>query len=328
MDKVKKIPFDQYQRYGVACRAIESLRKNGESLTILEVGANTHKLLGRLLPNDNIVYLDRELPEEMQKQEEMILGDATNLNLPDASFDVVVALDVFEHIPETLREAFLTHTCRVARLLTIIGAPFDSSLTVQAEQDASNYWSSLFSFPYRWLAEHAEHGLPNLSLSKEIVTSFGFYLHTLNHGEVKLWTDLLKGHFAKESVTALAPMVSLLDQYYQDCLFLQDFSHQDTYRQFLLCSRDSNVVASVKAFFDELKVKSTESDGSYILDILKLLPLIATDINNQIVNLNLEVAKRDAIIMSITSSRSWKITRPLRFLSRLFRQCLKSLTII
>ena len=78
MDKDTSIPFDQYQRYGVAAKAINAIRVNNEPLNILEVGANTHRLLGKLLPNDRIVYLDREFPLEMQGYSDVIVGDATD----------------------------------------------------------------------------------------------------------------------------------------------------------------------------------------------------------------------------------------------------------
>jgi len=319
MDKNDSIPFDQYQRYGIAARAIEALRNNGEPFNILEVGANTHKLLGRLLPNDRIVYLDREIPLEMQVQEDIIVGDATELSLPDASFDVVVALDVFEHIPNERREAFLLHTCRVARLLTIIGAPFNFPWVVQAEREAMDYWNSMFGHPYRWLAEHAENGLPNLDSTTQTVTSFGYSLHTLRHGDVNLWVDFIKGHFAKEYVDALRPSISMFDQYYQDHLFDRDFSSPESYRQFLFCSSDSIVIQEVKTYFDVRgRASGVEVNRDFPMQLLKLLPSIATEksgLNGQIAHLNQAVAERDGQIAALYNSTSWRVTRPLRILA-------------
>lgn len=319
MDKGTSIPFDQYQRYGVAARAIEALRKNGEPLNILEVGANTHKLLGRLLPDDHIVYLDREFPLDMQGQDDIIVGDATDLSLPDASFDVVVALDVFEHIPNERRQAFLHHTCRVASLLTVIGAPFDDQFVVQAERDASDLWESLFGHPYRWLAEHAENGLPSMVKTTQALASIGYHVHTLKHGNIDLWTDLIKAHFAKEYVNALKPIVSMFDQYYQNNLFAGDFSSAENYRQFLFCSRDSIVLKKVVGYFETLvSSTSTQINDAFPLQLLKLLPSIATEkssLDRQIANLNHAVAERDAQIAALHNSISWRITRPLRIVA-------------
>jgi hypothetical protein len=305
------IPFDQYQRYGIAARAIDALRKNGEPLNILEVGANTHKILGRMLPNDRIVYLDLEIPLEMQGQEDIMVGDATDLSLLDASFDIVVALDVFEHIPHERREAFLRHTCRVARLLTIIGAPFDFPWVVQAERAALDYWDSLFSEPYRWLTEHAENGLPNLDSTSQAVNSLGYHLHTLHHGDVRLWIDFIKGHFAEVYDDSLHPVLSLLYKYYQDHLFETDFSTSTSYRQFLFCSRESIIVNKIRTFFDLLrKASNTENNNGLPIQILRLLPSVALGK----VNLNQAIAERDRQISNLIEEHnlimnfsSWKI---------------------
>jgi glycosyltransferase involved in cell wall biosynthesis len=323
MDKGTPIQFDQYQRYGIAARAIEALRKNGEQLNILEVGANTHKLLGRLLPNDRIIYLDREIPLEIQQQSDIIVGDATELTLPDASFDVVVALDVFEHIPTERREAFLSHTCRVARLLTIIGAPFDFPFVIQAEREAIAYWDSLFAHPYRWLAEHAENGLPNLDWTTQTVASMGYHQHTLRHGDVKLWVDFIKGHFAAVYVGSLQPVLSTLYQYYQDHLFEQDFSPSESYRQFVFCSRDSTIIQALKNRFDELKMSpSTNVSSDFPVQILKLIPAVAEELvtklserDKQLSERDKQLSERDIQIATLLNSTSWRVTRPLRIVS-------------
>ena len=118
--------FDQFQRYGIFARAVEHLRHVGKVFTILGVGANTHRILGKLLPNDKITCLDREIPVEMQGANDVLIGDATQLDTPDGVFDLVVALDVFEHIESPQREAFLRHISRVSRIATMLGAPFAS----------------------------------------------------------------------------------------------------------------------------------------------------------------------------------------------------------
>ena len=314
MDKAIPIPFDQYQRYGIAARAIEAIRKNGEPLNILEVGANTHKLLGRLLPNDRIVYLDQEVPLEMQGDGNIIVGDATELSLADASFDAVVALDVFEHIPNDRREAFLLHVCRIARLLTVIGAPFDYPFVVEAEREASDFWQSLFGYPHRWLAEHAENGLPNLDSTIQAVNSLGYQSHTLRHGDIKLWLAFIKGHFAKEYVNSLSPIVSIFDQYYEDHLFEHDFFPNESYRQFVFCSRESSNVQEVKDCFNQ-RGGGSEANGELVEQLVKFLPPIAIEKSC----LNQVIITRDSEIAAILNSRSWRITKPLRYVDNQLR---------
>ena len=341
MDRAESIPFDQYQRYGVVARAINALRKSNDPLNILEVGANSHKLLGKLLPNDHIIYLDREIPSEMIWQKDILVGDATELTLLDESFDVVVALDVFEHIKNDRREAFLRHTCRIARLITIIGAPFDSPSVVEAEREVIAFWDSLFSHPYRWLVEHAENGLPSLDLTSKTLSSMGYHLHILQHGDIRLWKEFIKGHFSEVCVGALKPVLSILYKYYEDVLFEQDFCSTETYRKFIFCSRDPLIVENIKAVFKSLENKPSPEVRHYLpMQLLKAIPAIAIErakLNQatrdseeqigykeeQIKNKNVQIAQQEQRVVELIHeaaelrrSTSWRITQPLRFVGR------------
>lgn len=246
---VEAIPFDQAQRYGVAAMAIEALRQPGQTFYILEVGANQHRRLDSLLPRDRIVHLDLEVPEEMKAHGNMIEGDATALTFPDGHFDVVVALDVLEHIPALKRQDFLWHTTRVAGLMTIIAAPFDNPQVRAVEADASAFWDGLMPGPYRWLVEHSELGLPDLSETQTSLTQFGRHHWSIGHGHLDLWRDMLKGHFAAEAMPELKPAIRALDDFYAKQMLMRDFSEDGVYRSFLFCSRDSSLGADFERRF-------------------------------------------------------------------------------
>ena len=108
-----KIPFDQYQRYKNTQKIIDSVRRDGERFKILEVGANEHRNLEHFLPDDDIKYLDIKLSDECINSPQYILGDATDMQFDDNYFDIIVALDVYEHIPPERRENFLSEINRV-----------------------------------------------------------------------------------------------------------------------------------------------------------------------------------------------------------------------
>ncbi|WP_318036376.1 glycosyltransferase [Cupriavidus pinatubonensis] len=341
------IQFDQFQRYGIAARAIEAARVDGKPLTILEVGANTHKLLGRLLPNDRILYLDREIPQDLQGDTDFVLGDATDLNLPDASYDVVVALDVFEHIPQDLREMFLKHTSRVARLLTLIGAPFDRPGVSEAEKEASEYWGALFHTPYRWLDEHAQNGLPDLDASVQALAASGFATQVIHHGELGLWKDFIKSHFAEVSFGALQPVMTALYRYYQDQAFDNDFA-ADSYRQFILTSRSAAVVQDVGRQLEPGVQAASDAAAKRLLrELVQLIPAVAqekaqlaaeasrlsaefarlsTDMHSAAQTIEAQqhahaelIAQHTVLQQSlsrVSHSLSWRVTRPLRLINR------------
>ncbi|WP_158793432.1 class I SAM-dependent methyltransferase [Granulicella sp. L60] len=52
-----------------------------------------------------------------------MVGSATSLPVPDKSFDVVLASDMLEHVPPTLRRQVIGEALRVARRLVIFGFP-------------------------------------------------------------------------------------------------------------------------------------------------------------------------------------------------------------
>jgi glycosyltransferase involved in cell wall biosynthesis len=271
--------FDQFQRYGIIARAIEHLRAHlqtsGQTFSILEVGANTHRLLGKLLPHDKITYLDREIPLEMQGASDIILGDATDLDMPDKSFDIVIALDVFEHIGPSQRNDFLRHIARVSRFATMLAAPFDSLAVREAENDACAYWDSLFAEPYRWLAEHAENGLPDLLQTTQHIAELGMSHVHFSHGNLALWREMLKAHFAAISLPDLrAPSVSM-DGFYRDHLLIFDTGGDETYRQFLFFSTDKSVMSQLASFPASLKASQNFPDTAPIIDVLRAMQQLA-----------------------------------------------------
>jgi len=78
----------------------------------------------------------------------------------------------------------------------------------------------------------------------------------------------------------------------------------------------------------ELLVNYFTTLGSRQIERFELLELKrhSDNLNKELSKLNVITSERDAIIKVITSSYSWRITRPLRFLARLFRPFLKSIT--
>jgi glycosyltransferase involved in cell wall biosynthesis len=286
--------FDQFQRYGIVARAIEHLRThlqtNGQTFSILEVGANTHRLLGKLLPHDKITYLDREIPLEMQGASDVILGDATDLDMPDKSFDIVIALDVFEHIAPQQRNDFLRHIARVARLATLLAAPFASAAVSEAENDACAFWGKLFAEPYRWLEEHAENGLPSLTHTKQQITELGMSHVHFGHGNLVLWREMLKAHFAAIALPDLRAPSASIDGFYRDQLLLRDVGgvndvgDDETYRQFLLFSSDKLVMAKLAEFPAMLKSSGSLPNIEPMIDVLQGMQQLAIVRSRSMVN--------------------------------------------
>jgi GT2 family glycosyltransferase len=244
--KADEIQFDQYQRYGTASGIIERCREAAETFSILEVGANVHSNLGRFLPGDRIVYLDRELPPEVRGLPQYVEGDATQLAYPDGSFDFVVALDVYEHVPPEKRRSFLSELSRVARIGVVLAAPFSTEGVVAAEAEANALWQRLASAPHPWLSEHHEHGLPNLDETVSVIVDANLRVTVLPHGSLLLWTRLMKAHFLAEHGRIPLSTVARLDTAYNQFANAGD-SSGPVYRHFLVIARQDRLTHAATA---------------------------------------------------------------------------------
>src|SRR6185503_7534180 len=152
---VTRLPFDRYQRYARAARAVEALRVGGRPLRVLEVGANFHRDLERFLPADTVVYLDLRAPDDAGAAGSFVRGDGSASPFRSDAVDVVVALDVLEHVAPARRAALVAEALRVAARAVVIAAPFDSPEVVALDARLHDYFRELHGRDFVWLAEHA-----------------------------------------------------------------------------------------------------------------------------------------------------------------------------
>ncbi|GIO88502.1 hypothetical protein J25TS5_54340 [Paenibacillus faecis] len=230
--------FDQYQRYNNARKIIDGLRLNNETFRILEVGANEHRNLEKFLPMDSITYLDIQLPEELIGEPNYILGDATNMSFPDGEYDIVVALDVFEHIPPEKREQFIDELHRVSSMLCIITAPFHSRQIVEAESRVNTVFKSLFNKDFIWLKEHMENGLPNKDSLINFLNERKINFRMLEHGKIDIWERLMGIHFFAARNPILGYYREEIDKFYNANIFDYDYSSNDSYRMVLILEKN------------------------------------------------------------------------------------------
>ena len=239
-------PFDQYQRYKTTSLIIENIRTQNECFSILEIGANEHKNLEKFLPNEKIRYLDINLPEALKDDPKYILADATNMpQINDNSFDIVIALDVFEHIPKDLRKKFLKEIQRVSKKMFILAGPFDETGVNEAEIRVNQYYKTKFGEDYIWLKEHIENGLPNLNKTVNFLNStHNNKLQVFKHGSLEVWEQLIRLHFEVADNSVLQDYRMEIDKYYNEYIYKNDISEK-CYRNFLIFSKDENQVSDV-----------------------------------------------------------------------------------
>ncbi|OAB41816.1 class I SAM-dependent methyltransferase [Paenibacillus antarcticus] len=232
--------FDQYQRYNNVRNIINELRVDGETFRILEVGANEHRNLEKFLPLDNITYLDIQLPEELIDDPNYILGDATNMSFSDNEYDVIVALDVFEHIPEEKRNQFIDELYRVSSQICVITAPFHSQQTVDAESRVNTVYKSLFNKNFIWLEEHMDNGLPKPDILTSYLDSKNISYKMIGHGSLDIWERLMGIHFFAANNPRLGLYRQEIDKFYNSYLFDYDYM-EESYRKIVILHKNGNL---------------------------------------------------------------------------------------
>ncbi len=108
--------------------ALDRMLTGLEPETVVEIGAGEGRITERLVerfPNATVVGLD--LPDTNLADEwddidvPMFFGDATSMPFVDRSIDLVIGLEVLEHVPQP--ERALADIARVCRGFTILSVP-------------------------------------------------------------------------------------------------------------------------------------------------------------------------------------------------------------
>ena len=179
---VESLPFDLYQRYALASRVVESL----EARSLLDVGGVLGDESGHLASSsdffENVDYLQTtdlrpvDLPDHIQ-------ADGSDLPFGDHEFDLVLSLDVLEHVPGSRRERFLLELDRIAQHWVVVGFPVQTPEVEEAEHHLSNSLLKTHGF----LNEHAEFGLPHKDLIEGFAREQGRSLLSFSSGYLPHW---------------------------------------------------------------------------------------------------------------------------------------------
>ncbi len=230
-----QVTFDQYQRYKTISVIAEKIKANEkiEKLKILEVGANAQKNLGKFL-EDEIFYTDISMPEGFENDENFFVADATNLvEVKNDEYDIVVASDVFEHIPSDLREKFLTELYRVSKYAVVFCFPFFTEYTSEVEERANRYYQTLYGEDYIWLYEHIANGLPDKKEINQFLEGQKIQYVNFEHGDIDLWEQLMKVHFEAVGIPESISYREEIDKFYNRYVYENDQSEQN-YRAFYI----------------------------------------------------------------------------------------------
>ncbi|MCZ7529179.1 MAG: class I SAM-dependent methyltransferase [Acidimicrobiia bacterium] len=132
-------------------RALDSTLPRVAPERILEVGAGEGEIaraLAARYPEARITILDLPDPELAGEWRSLDAtathGDATHLPFPDQAFDLVLAIEVLEHVEDP--DAALHEIARVARGAVVVSVPREPIWRV-ANMARGKYWRSLGNTP-------------------------------------------------------------------------------------------------------------------------------------------------------------------------------------
>lgn len=183
-DLTLSLPFDLFQRYETAARLLRTV--GAESA--LDVGGLIGDEGGHLATTaDFLTEAAEATSSDLRHCDHPSHVPATAWEQPfeSASFDVVLSLDVLEHLPPDRRGDFLTELDRLARSWIVLGGPFRSLEVERAEELLRMHLMG----SHRFLEEHRRLGLPDL---EETLRFFerdrGYTAFVLPNGFLPRWT--------------------------------------------------------------------------------------------------------------------------------------------
>lgn len=131
--------------------------REGPALSILEVGSGGLGIAPYL--KQPVTGVDIRFDPPIHQLLTPVLGDVTKLKFPDKSFNIVVSMDMLEHLPKEKRQKAISEMLRIARVAVAIGAPCGTLAAAQDEQLRRAY-RTRHGKDFPFLQEQVEYGLP------------------------------------------------------------------------------------------------------------------------------------------------------------------------
>ncbi len=185
---LSSLPFDLYERYALAVAVVERLAPGAHSL--LDVGGTMGGDAGHLawtgdfFPGFDVAVVDTRWADVPGH---VLVEAGRPLPFAARSRDVVVAMDVLEHVPGAQRENWLAEVWRVAGDLLLLANPFATPGVADADRFLHEFIRSRYGYEHRFLAEHLAHGHPDLEATCAFFRARGAGVAVLPSGHLPSW---------------------------------------------------------------------------------------------------------------------------------------------
>lgn len=137
----------------------QGLKAKGQTqLKILEVGSGGLGIAPYLkMP---VTGVDIEFKPPFHPQLTRVIGKAEKLDFADKSFDVVISLDMIEHLPPSKREKAIFEMLRIAKSSVIVGVPCGVA-AAKHDMELRQEYLQVHKKEFPFLQEQVEYGVPD-----------------------------------------------------------------------------------------------------------------------------------------------------------------------
>lgn len=207
-------------RYMPLVRQLKSIK--GE-YTLLEVGSAGLGIAPYI--NHSITGVDKQFFPPFHNSLKRVVADATELPFSNSSFDIVLSIDMLEHLESTKRYQAIKEMLRVAKKKLFIGVPCGEAAHKQ-DIILDKYYKEKFGKKYHFLEEQEIYGLPDkkdindtiVKASEDLgrkvkIKSVGNENLTLHMFLMKGWMtkNILKDILFRKILLLLIPIMSRLN---------------------------------------------------------------------------------------------------------------------
>ena len=136
---------------------VDEIKKLGKNTSILEIGSGGMGIAPYL--KRKITGVDIEFDYPIHPLVEMVKASAVQLPFDSSSFDVVLSVDMLEHLGRDDRRKAIFEMLRVAKKKLLIGTPCGKAAFEQ-DKELNKYYRKCFSKNFTFLREQLNFGLP------------------------------------------------------------------------------------------------------------------------------------------------------------------------
>jgi hypothetical protein len=175
--------WDRFSRYYPVIKYLRS-KYGASQINILEVGCGDYSM--GLYDGYKVDGLDIRPTENLVFLNDFIQGSITDSKIPSSSYDIVVCVDVLEHIPPKSRGTAIKEMLRLARKEVILVYP-EGAEALENDKLLYKHYRARISSRHIWFQEHLDFGLPEDEEVSNAVKEFS----RVNQVKVKAYFEKL-----------------------------------------------------------------------------------------------------------------------------------------